>query len=272
MEWSKLKNIIILILLLANLFLLVMTGVQQRSTAQRQKQSLDDAVSVLERSGIRLDRDLLPPELELVPLTVERDQGSEADLAAALLGSCSARDLGSGRHTYEGELGTAEFRSNGNFSFAFSTGALPVDQPGGEEAHALATLEKIGFTGAPVSRQEEGGRTLLVLRQTWQDLPVFSCQVTLAYEDGCLQSISGQRLMGSPQQAADRSEPLSVPTALLRFLSGVTSLGDVCSEITAMSPAYLLTADATRLTPIWYVTTDTGTYSLNAVTGALERA
>lgn len=274
MEWSKLKNIIILILLVANLFLLVMTGVQQRSSAQRREQALDDAVSVLERSGIKVDRNDLPSELDLVPLTVERDRQAEGDLAAALLGECASYDLGSGRYAYESPLGTAEFRSNGNFSFSFSDGVLTADRPGEEEPHALDTLEKIGFIGTLVSREEAGGRTVLVLGQIWQELPVLSCQVTLEYENGCLRTIVGQRLMGTPQTAADRTELLSVSTALLRFLSGVTDLGDICSEITAVGPAYLLTtsADATRLIPIWYVTTDTGAYSLNAVTGALERA
>lgn len=271
MEWSKLKNIIILILLLANLFLLVMAGVRQRDSAQHQEQALNDAVSVLERSGIRMDRGRLPSELDLTPMTVERDQAAEAELAGALLGDCSAADLGSGRFSYTGVLGTAEFRSNGNFSFSFPDGALRVGVSG-EEAHALDTLEKIGFDGEVISREEEGGGVLLVLRQVWQGTPVLSCQVTLTYERDCLRSISGQRLMGAPQPSADRSELLSVPTALLRFLNGVTSLGDVCSEITAMTPAYLLTTDATRLVPIWYVTTDVGVYSLNAVTGALGRA
>jgi hypothetical protein len=41
-----------------------------------------------------------------------------------------------------------------------------------------------------------------------------------------------------------------------------------------MTPGYRLTTttESTRLVPVWYVTTDTGAYSLNALTGALERA
>ena len=274
MEWSKLKNIIILILLTANLFLLVMVVVQERGSAQYQEKTITDMISVLERNGIRLDRANVPEELELTALTVERDRESETALAAALLGECSVSDLGSGRYAYESDLGWAEFRSNGNFSFTFFDGAWPAAASGGEEAHALSTMEKVGFTGVSVSREKIGGQVLLTLRQTWQDLPVLSCQITLEYVDGCLQSISGQRLMGTPQPSSEKSEFLTVPTALLRFLNGITDLGDICSEITAMTPGYRLTvsADATRLIPVWYVTTDTGAYSLNALTGALERA
>ena len=149
-----------------------------------------------------------------------------------------------------------------------------MEESGGEEAHALTTLEQVGLTGVLVSREENGGQVTLTLRQTWQGLPVYSCQITLEYADGFLKSIAGQRLMGTPQPSGGKSELISVPTALLRVLNGINDLGDICNEITAMTPGYLLvpSADATRLIPMWYVTTDTGVYSLNALTGVLERA
>lgn len=273
MEWSKLKNIIILILLAANLFLLVMVGVQERGSAQYRERAVADMVSVLERNGIRLDRANIPEKLDLPSMTVEREQESEAVLAAALLGECSSSDLGSGRYVYQSALGWAEFRSNGNFSFNFFDGAQRVEVGQEEEIHALAVLEKIGFDGVLISREEDGGQVFLTLCQTWQKLSVLSCQVTLEYEDGSLKSISGQRLMGTPQPSVEKNELISVPTALLRFLNGITDLGDICSEITATTPGYRLTVsgDTTWLIPVWYVITDTGAYSLNAVTGVLER-
>lgn len=273
MEWSKLKNIIILILLAANLFLLVMVGVQEHGSAKYREQTISDMVSVLEQNGIHLDRADVPAELDLMPMAVERDLESEASLAAALLGECDVTDLGSGRYAYQSGLGWAEFRSNGNFSFNFSDGGLTAEA-GGEEAHALATMELIGFTGDLVVREENGGQVLLTLRQTWEKLPVLGCQVTLEYADGGLRSIAGQRLMGTPQPNAEKSELITAATALLRFLNGINGLGDICSEITSMTPGYRLdvSADATGLTPVWYVITDTGAYSLDALTGALERA
>ena len=126
MEWPKLKNIIILILLLANLFLLAMVGTQERDSARDREQALTDAVSVLERNGIQLDRTHVPDELELTPLAVERDQEAEAALAAAWLGECEFSDLGSGRYAYQSVQGWAEFRSNGSFSVTFHDGIWQV--------------------------------------------------------------------------------------------------------------------------------------------------
>lgn len=274
MEWPKLKNIIILILLLANLFLLIMVGVQEHGSAEYREQALTNAASVLENNGIRMDRANIPSELELTPLTVVRDLESEEALAAALLGTCDASELGGGRYAYKGPLGWAEFRSNGNFSVTFLDGALKVKTAGGEEEHALNLMKEAGLATVLVSREEREGHVGLTLRQTWQGMPVYSCRIVMEYEDGCLQSVAGQRLMGTPQSGSDKSDLISVPTALLRILNGINDLGDICNEITDMEPGYLLTvsADAIRMIPMWYVTTDTGAYSLNALTGALERA
>lgn len=273
MEWSKLKNIIILILVLANLFLLLMVGTQQRSSVQYQEQAVSDALAVLDRGGIHLNRDIIPEGIALTPLTVVRDRTNEAELAAELLGNCSVSDLGGGRFLYKSDLGQAEFRSNGNFSFVFTVGAHTASTADGQQAHALATMTRIGFSGTPVSLEEPGQLTRITLRQTYQELPVFSCHVTLEYEGYDLRSITGQRLMGVPAADSDDDTSITVPTALLRILNGVTGLGDICSEITDITPGYLLSStDTVRLVPVWYVTTDTGAYTLNTLTGALDRA
>ncbi len=273
MEWPKLKNIILLILLLANLFLVSMVVVQERTAARYQAQALDNAVSVLESNGIRVERERIPADMELTVLTVSRDLESEKALARALLGECAMTDLGGGRYAYESAVGAAEFRGNGNFTVSFPEGKLRLARSGGEAEYGEALLKDAGLSAVLIGRAEEEGRTVLTFRQTWQGAPIYSFAITMEYENGSLRTLSGTRMMGTPQSANEKSELISVPTALLRFLNGVNDLGDICNEITAMESGYLTTSgmDATRLIPVWYVTTDTGVYSLNALTGALER-
>ncbi len=274
MEWPKLKNIIILILLLANLFMVSIVLIQERDAARYQKQALDNAVSVLENNGIQVDRERIPDEMELDVLTVERDLETEKTLAEVLLGACDVSELGGGRYAYESSLGSAEFRSNGNFSVTFLTGTRSVQKIGGEEEHAAALLKEAALTAELDSREEVENRVVLTYHQTWQNTPIHSCTITLEYENGSLQSISGLRLMGTPQSGNDMSELISAPTALMRILNGINDLGDICNEITTMEPGYLMTSatETIRLIPVWRVTTDTGVYSLNALTGVLERA
>ena len=275
MEWSKLKNIIILILLLVNLFLLVMVGVQERDSVRYQEQALSDAVTALGNNGIRLSDEKIPPQMGIGSMTVQRDRGLEAQLAGALLGECEESDLGSGRYAYESGLGSAEFRSNGNFSIVFSDGIPIAEGMDGEAAHALAFCAENGLHGVPAGREETAdGAVSVALYQTWQEIPVYSCRITLQYRDNRLFSISGQRLMGEPQADNGGEDLISLPTALMRILTGVKDLGDICREIVDLSPGYQITnpAEGTRMGPVWYVTTDTGSYWLNASTGKLERA
>lgn len=275
MEWSKLKNIIILILLTANLFLLAMAGVQQRDSARYQEQAVTDALAVLERNGIAVATEVVPEQMALKTMTVQRDRGTEDSLAQALLGECERSDLGGGRYSYQNAVGSAEFRSNGNFSVTFPNGLPLAEGVEGETAHALAMAAKIGLSGtvAGQTRDADGG-TEVVLYQTWQDIPVYSCQITLQYREGALRSISGQRLMGEPQAAGAQEELISIPTVLMRSLNGINDLGDICSEILELTPGYQMPnpAEGTRMEPVWYVVTDTGAYRLNAITGVLERA
>lgn len=275
MEWSKLKNIIILILLLVNLFLLAMAGVQQRDSARYQEQALADAVTVLERNGIRLAEENIPEQMKIRSMTVQRDRELESALAADLLGECLVSDMGSGRYSYESTIGSAEFRSNGNFSIVFSEPIPIVQGVGGEVSHALEIAERLSLGGV-ISEQKvlDDGGVNVVLYQTWQGNPVYSCQIMLQYKDGNLCSLSGQRLMGEPLPVNSGETLISVPTALVRFLNGINDMGDICGEILEMRPGYQMAnpAEGTRMEPVWYIVTDTGAYQLNAITGILERA
>lgn len=275
MEWPKLKNIIILILLTANLFLLAMAGVQQRDSAQYQEQTMQDVLTVLERNGITVASEVIPEQMSLSCLTVQRDRELEDELARALLGDCTVSDLGGGRYFYESSIGSAEFRSNGHFSISFPAGLKLADDVEEETAHALSIAEEIGLSGTAAEqiRSDDGGVSV-VLYQTWQEIPVYSCRIVLEYQDRVLRSVSGQRLMGEPQSTAVQQELLSIPTVLMRGLNGINDLGDICSEITRMTPGYQMPnpAEGTRMEPVWYIATDTGAYQLNAITGILERA
>ena len=90
--------------------------------------------------------------------------------------------------------------------------------------------------------------------------------------ESMIYTIVGERLMGTPAEDSEGGTAISVPTALLRFLSGIHSMGDVCSEITSIQSGYLLSvSDTVRLTPAWYISTDTDSYYLDGLTGALTK-
>jgi hypothetical protein len=177
-------------------------------------------------------------------------------------------------YRYFNDNGSVQFHSSGEFYAQLTAGAFPLDQED-PETYAEKILSRLDFQGELVSAgaEDNGGQTL-TFQQLWNGVPLLGCQATLNYEDGCLVSItSGRRLVGEPEQD-NTSAPVTVATALMKFYNGLNTLGDVCSQINTITQAYTLTttlSEPTPLVPIWYITTDTGAYQLNTLTGELSR-
>lgn len=268
MEWPKVKNIILIILALVNGFLLVLVLGQRRAVEEYARSAVTRAVEVLDRSGITVSEASLG-EAESPPARLTgRDLAAEARAAQALLGEDVIReDRSGGLYVYESAAGTALFRSSGGFSAQLTDCPLDGGDPG---QHALALLSAMGLSGE-VAQTPAGDGTVLI-RQTVAGLPVYSCTLTFYYRGGCLREIHGALLAGE-FQPAEGDAPLDLPNTLIRFLDGILQRGDVCSAITGLRPGYRLTQSfgaELRLTPVWLVTTNVGSYYVDGLDGAVE--
>ena len=188
MEWSKLKNIILLLLVSVNAFLLILVGVQESRAARYEEDTRQAAVRVLEQSGITFGPERVPQEAGLSPLTVTRDRESEAIVAQTLLGDVSREGENDVRHRYSSVQGTAEFSMNGTFSVRFQPGAWAKEHERSYEDASQSCLERIDFQGTLISSEsgERPGQTVLTYYQNWEGTPLFSCQVTLLWQDDTL--------------------------------------------------------------------------------------
>ena len=198
MEWSKLKNIIIIMLAAVNLFLLVLVVHRQWESRSSYESAREDALAVLwETSRIRLEREILPEELDLTPMSVTRDPELEETQAAALLGELTASPPEALR--YGGAKGAAQFYVDGEFSAEFRTGAYPLAGAEPEE-FAVDLLATIGFEAQVMSTEESGGETVVTLRQCWEGTPVFDRTAVLVFRRGA----SGQRIGERVCKAAEQ--------------------------------------------------------------------
>lgn len=268
MEWPKLKNIILLILLVTNLFLLGLVGLREWDSAHYQAMARSDALEVLAKNNISMDKEALPRDVTLSAATVARDRTGEAALLSPLLGSVTEQSMGGGQMSYEGEKGHASLRSRGEFSVTLNPGACPLT--GSLEQHAAQTLKQMGFDAQAVSVQGDGESGSVTLLQRWNGVAVLNCRVEALYEGGDLVSLTGSRLSGTP--AAAGSVELSAVTGLLRFLEQLADTGDVCSQINRMEAGYQLSSglsDPAVLTPVWMFETDTGSYVLDPASNLL---
>lgn len=276
MEWSKIKNIIILILLLVNGFLLILVGGQQRRVLSYEQSALTRAAQVLEQNGISVSTEALnqAAAAELPSMTSSRDLDSEARIAQALLGADTVcTDQGSGLYVHSSGQGTAIFRASGDFNFTLAEGAFTGDDLA---SHARSLLKTIGLEGELIDQTPQAnGITTLTFRQLLNGVPLYSCRLKFEYNASQLRSISGTLFASASLASAEESaSTLSVSTALIRFLEGIRDSRDVCSAITGLRPGYQSTqsfGSTVYLTPVWLVSTNISDYYLDGITGELRR-
>ena len=234
-----------------------------------QEQARSEAILFLTNRRVEVEESLVPRRITLRPQTVQRDLEQESEAAARLLGGpVEVEARGAEVYRYFNGSGSVQFHSDGTFSAQFAPEVHPVGED--REAACLELLSRLRFEGELV--QEDGNA--LTFRQNWEGNLIFNHQVTLELKDGNIVAMTaGRGLVGQPEEDAGRLV-ITVATALIDFLNGLNTLGDVCSRIERIEEGYTAAAALSgpmTLTPVWQVTTDTGTYQLDLVTGELTR-
>lgn len=271
MQWSKLKNIIILVLLLLNLCLLFPAGGRQRQGHRADDELRHSTVVFLENKGIQVSEETVPWEEPCFVQTTERDQQAEARLATAILGENQGNTVG-GAMQYTGVGGTVRFYPDGKVLVLLSES--DGDSTSDIERHALEYMANLGIHLVRTETSTPRGETNLNFLQMTKGSPVFTCKIEMRYQDGQLRSITGWRLFGEVRQEALNQEPLTAPTRLLRLVEAMRVDDITCAEIRSITQGYIhsttsLSAKST-LIPVWRIETDTQSLLLNCMTGNLE--
>lgn len=273
MEVSKLKNIVIVILVLLNLFLLMLSGGRRVQDVRSREEARRAAVEVIRSGGVTLDEQIVPTQMDLVPLTAERDLKTELLQARALLGGdVDMQARGGEVYRYTNDAGWLQVHSTGQYSAQLNA-QPPLAENEQAQERAVAVLARLDIQSRVVECYTADGQRVVVLDQTLDGVPLLDCRVTVTDTAGGELVISGgRRLLGQAERAG--GDPITVATALMRLYNGLNDMGDVYNTIKSITPAYAISSEGTgsmRLTPVWQVETDTGTYRLDTLTGALTR-
>jgi len=261
-----LKNIIIIILVLVNGFLLGSLAMRYTAENRSRLQTEEQLVSLFAADSITLSQDAISREATPSPLSFTRDTEREREAVAFFLGKALLlEDQGGGISTYRGDAGVATFHSNGSFTIK---GTLASENPD-------TTCEKFCSAlsyGEPVFIQSSQDATTGTAAYLHHKFPVFNCTVSFTVENGVLTAVSGTLLPleGSPR--SENRELLTAPAALIAFQKMRRESGAACSAVTEMYPCYELQStgsSALSLIPSWCVVTDVTNYYVNCVTGAV---
>ena len=272
MEGYRVKNIVIVILLIINGFLLVLVGTRRSEALRYEQAALDGSIQVLAENGITLrPEDILSRTGHQVH-TVQRDLAEENRLASTVLGEqVEGVSRGGGLYTYSSEAGQISFRAGGELSSQLAkTSHWKAADP---ESHAETLMAALGIEYRRVEFNLLGGQGTIVYQQLLEGVPLFTCRITLTYSDGYLTALAGN-LMAAGDLSGENSEILSLPTVLMHFLHDVLDSGDVCSAVLAVESGYLQSQSFTgtiSLQPVWFISTNTTDYYVNGVTGDVSR-
>jgi hypothetical protein len=273
MDTAKVKNFILVLLLVVNLFLLTIVIADSSAAARTAAAAEAHVTEVLAQNGITVGRDVDLDAAAPGAVVLRRDLDAEQSAVAHLIGRVTTEDLGGNIIYYGGEKGQAKFRGTGEFDISLNHGAVETGTDPVQTAKNV--LSKLGMdaadTLAPVDLNS-GDFFTITLTCAWQGGAIFNGQVTFTFAADSLLLISGRRAMDTVSSRSEE-ETLDAPTVLMRFLDLIRSEGHVCTELRSMTPGYAMSVSVSgdgTLYPVWRIETDSGEYYINGLTGRAE--
>ena len=273
MDKARIKNFIIILLALVNIFLLfiVISGdIEEREAASFRTQAL---ITVLSEHGITLNSDIDLPERIPPLLSLKRDMGTEKDRVSDLIGSCTAEDQGGNSYYYQGEDGNAEFSGTGEFNISMNAGAISRGKD--PLASAKAALNKLNIKAGDIDPiiKDDGNTLTVTLFCSWDGTSIYNAKISVTFNSDYLWLISGVRPLDSKYSVKSSENYPDSVTILMSFLKFVNDTGSVCSEIKNLTIEYNMNSAVSEnctLRPVWCVETDSGLYYIDAATGQAE--
>lgn len=256
MPVSKLKNLAILILLLANAALVCLL-IPRQLEKHAQEQALRDSLTALcAEQDVILQPDCIGISLSLYPLDLNDRSDAEAAALTILLDDDSTT-------TANWDNGVLSIKLDGQKSVSDL------------RSHTKSILKKMQFQISSLSEpvRRSPGIYDITAMQSVLGVPVFSQGLTFTYANNCLRDVNGSFFTGTLIRTDD-TVCCSAAEAVVAFLGARVDLGWVGSTITGLEQGYL-PADLTglvRLLPGWKLSTDTGCFYVNGVDGTVQSA
>ena len=269
MDWPRVKTLLIVLLLTANLILGGLYALRQWEEAKEQAVAWEAWQRAFEAMDVTLDDTLRSVVgVQLCALYLPRPEEEERALARYFLGDVSFQDLGGHVSQYESQAGTGRFRTGGSFDIRFNTAMPKQKKTPLEQAKADAAAAKLDAYPLTVCRETaQGGQSEISCKQIVQGYPVYNSSLSFFYGADGLQSVSGLFLL-APVSMQEPEPGLTAGSLLMQFAQS----WDGPLHVTDMEPGYVLTDDGPnlwKLQPVCRIVAEGRAILLNADTGAV---
>lgn len=274
MEKSKIKNLIIIVLALVDLFLMLIVINDEVKTSAARQYKIDSVRAVFAENDITIDKSVRLQDEIPKALYLKRDETAEKYRAARLIGDCTTEDLGGNIYCYTGSLGQATFRGTGEFEIFLLSNALENNHE--HVSVAKNVLDELAIEYAKDEEPqitENNGTTVVTLTCAYKGTPIYNAQVQFTFLNDYLKTVEGRRPLDDAYGETTSQGAEDSITALMSFLSYVRS-GQLCTEITDLSAGYSVQTQVSgdcALNPVWCITSDTGRYYVDGFTGKTEK-
>jgi len=261
MSAGKLKNLILVILLVANGFLMALVIPARREAALRQRQAREQLTRLFAQSDVALSLEEIPGTLELYPMEAFCAPEDLVPAAAAVLGGGVTKSTASGVEVTS-QSGVCRIEPGGRLSATLNRSASDA------AAEASSLLRQFGGRWTELT---ESGVGVYTARQTLAGAPILSHDVTFTFDGGDLLAVEGRILPEANRSGL--TVCCGAEDALTSFLSSRLDLGWMGSRVESVTQGYVLTDGAAQgtvlLQPAWQIVTDAGVYRVDGITRAV---
>ena len=268
MPVSKLKDLAILILLLANAALLCLL-VPRQMRQQQQTDRLRDAVTELcAEQEVTMDRDCVPETVSLFELELADGDAARLSALTALLGQTPQ------------QTDTGRFTASSIRLCSWDDETISLKLTGGREVsdlrgNAKRSLQKMGYAHHSITKPQRlsPGIYAMTATQSILGMPVFSQGLTVTYSNNALSDLEGSFFVGT-LTGTGSTACINAAEAVVAFLAARVELGWVGSAVLGLEQGYYryeTAGSAIRLTPVWKISTDTGSFLIHGLTAEVQQ-
>lgn len=273
MEWPRVKNILIVLLAIVNVFLFSVYLTSSLKDARGVEETIENTVLVLNKCGFSIDETQIPRKASvLYPISAERDYKNEEKIANNLIGSSTADEI-SGVSVYKSEDGEARFKSDGNFAIVVKNIEKLINSSEPEEL-ATKIAKLMGITIADDMEVILEGDTInITAMQTSLDIPIYNCKINISVMSDKSAKIYGRRLYEKRDVLRD-NEPQDITGLLVGLVEILNNNGISGGTVESITGGFYISNatggshnEVLYAVPLWKITVDGRNAYINAMNG-----
>jgi len=270
MDRFKIKNFILIVLVLMNFFLLTIVVSNATETRRLRIQREESLRDIFLHNGISIDKDIKLNISPLPELNLVRNLPAEEKAVSSLIGRCEAQDLGGSIIYYKGTKGAAQFRGTAEFELMLEPDS--VYEGSSPAVTASDAVKRLGFKSISDGTEvtEDGADSTVSLALSYKGRPVFNGRIYCYFSNGSLSTMEGRAYFNQVKSKGSTDGLPDACTVLMRFLEYLRAQELPCRSIDSLEAGYFVESTVVGecvMRPVWRVSTDIGDYFMDGSSG-----